>query len=442
MIFMPTSKRFVGLDVTRGFGIMVMLLIHAMIQQIGDYDDSIFIPHVKSMHPVALILLAPLVLLGLWGTAFPLIASITISVQMLDLSKTHPDRLGKYVLGRFFTGFILIVLNQIAMTLFEARFFKEGKFFLPEFNIRYGSNIIDAIAFTGVITSFCLYIYLIIRKKIDKKKQNLEIVIFFLVLIIIWFVFTPFLIPIGRQVYSWADEHSMFFLKYIVSKFVLGRFTLFPVVGFGFLGMIYGLFLHNEYSFKKIFIFSLILTIVCVIIFLIFLFIDSSFFNDFASLNAPIQLQILNLGLIPHLILAFSRGPDFSPVEIRHKRASRTTWMRRYSIISLTAFSIATYIGEWIFHFFTEIWGSSIDRSGEIPIISWNFFQIAAFLITVMAFWELLVRLWEKIDYKGSLEWFMIVILSKIVQRKSSKLNVEKILYEPNKPLVVEEEEL
>ena len=333
MIFVGTSKRFVGLDVTRGFGIIIMLLIHGIIQQVGDYDDSIFIPHVKNLHPVALIFIAPLVLLALWGTAFPLIASINISVQMLNLSKTHPERLGKYVLGRVITGLILIVLNQLASTLFEARFFKEGKFFLPEFYIRYGSNIIDAIAFTGVITSFCLYIYLIIRKKINKKKQNLEILILFLVLIIIWFVCTPILIPIGINVFNWADENSMFFLKYIVSKFVLGRFTLFPVVGFGFLGIIYGLFLHNEYSFKKIFIFSLILTAICVIIFLIFLFIDSSFFNDFASLNAPIQLQILNLGLIPHLILAFMHGPDFSPVETRHKHASRTTWMRRYSIL-------------------------------------------------------------------------------------------------------------
>ena len=427
---MDNSKRYVGLDVSRGFGIIAMILIHGIIQQVAEYDGSIFIPHFQNLSKITLILLAPIALLGLFGPAFVFITSITISIQMIALSKKKPDSLGVYVYGRVIIGLILIILNNIANTLFGAHFFRNGKFFLPEFQIRYDSNIIDSIAWSGIIISFFLFLFLRFRKNIN----FIEISIIFLTLVVLWFVCTPFLIPVGVNVFVWADEHSMYILKYIVSKFVIGRFKLFPVTGFGFLGIIYGYFLYSKSSFKKILIFSLILAAVSITIFLIFVLFDSSFINDFASEDVPLQLQILCMGLIPLIIIAFMKGPDFSSLETRYRRASKTTWMRRYSIISLTAFSIGTIFADWIFHFFTAFWGNSVDRTGTVPKLEWNFFQVIAFIITLFLFWELCVRLWEKIDYKGSLEWFMSVILSKFFHRETSRMNIEKILYHPNKP--------
>ena len=41
------------------------------------------------------------------------------------------------------------------------------------------------------------------------------------------------------------------------------------------------------------------------------------------------------------------------------------------------------------------------------------------------------MRLWEKIEYKLSLEWFLVKIFGFLTRRRSSRMDVQKILYPP-----------
>ncbi|MHA1584287.1 MAG: hypothetical protein ACTSWL_03470, partial [Promethearchaeota archaeon] len=249
-------------------------------------------------------------------------------------------------------------------------------------------------------------------------------------LTIIWFAISPLMKSLINSVLPWLSDNNLGFLYYILSKFGTGRFEFFPVIGFGFLGVIFGIFLREQISFKKLMYFVLSWGLMCISTFGLWIFIDSSFIENFASEEVPLPLQILNLGLEPLVFSIFLGTGDFSNEEKRLKRAKRSVWLRRFSIVSLTAFSIGTNLANGFFKWFELIWGDSVDHSGEIPMLAWNAFQIASFVLVIFIFWEILVRIWQKIDYKFSLEWFLLYFGNKITRRRrESKIDVNKVLY-------------
>ena len=60
-----------------------------------------------------------------------------------------------------------------------------------------------------------------------------------------------------------------------------------------------------------------------------------------------------------------------------------------------------------------------------------NLPAVLLFIAIVNAFWYVVLRVWEKYDFKYSFEWLMILVVSKAIGRKSSRLNVADVLYNP-----------
>jgi len=65
----------------------------------------------------------------------------------------------------------------------------------------------------------------------------------------------------------------------------------------------------------------------------------------------------------------------------------------------------------------------------EVPIFIWNFAQIMVFIIVICLIWGLIVKLWEKVDFIFSLEWFMIKAVALFQRDKHARINSHKILY-------------
>ncbi|MHA1619368.1 MAG: hypothetical protein ACTSVZ_08805 [Promethearchaeota archaeon] len=419
------ARRFVGIDNAKGFGILAMVLLHGIMQQVAQFDGAVFVPTLESLPLIVQLLFLPLALLGLMGVFFIFSTCVSVTIQMMELAKFHPEKLRKYVWKRILNGILLVILFQTTSYIIRLPIFHGEGFSFPPISINWATHAIDAIAWSGAIVPIILYFFL--RKTPQQSPKMLRRV--FLIFTIIWFTITPIMLPLGNSLSTWLDSNRLYVFKYIVGKFIEGRFKLFPVMGFGLLGVIYGLYLSENVTYRKILHFQLYLTAACVFIFILWAIIDASFLVNFASEDVPLALQILNVGLMPFIPLVFLPKVDFGNDQRRQKHVRRTTWLRRYGIVSLTAFAIGTPFANGIFAAFQAFWGTSVDRSGEVPVLAWNVWQIMLFIVVLYLCWEILLRLWEKIDYKLSLEWFLVKILSLLTGRRSSRMNVSKILY-------------
>ncbi|MHA1602592.1 MAG: hypothetical protein ACTSVL_06085 [Promethearchaeota archaeon] len=164
------GKRYISLDNAKGFAILMMLLLHAIMQQIAEGNGALFIPTMNSLQWYYIILLVPLAVLGLMGTFFTFATCLTATIQMLSLREKNPEELPKFLLNRIIFGFLLIVLSKIARILFGTPFFEEGKFYLPDISLSYEANTLDSIAWAGAIVPLVLYIFLKPRKNKEKKE--------------------------------------------------------------------------------------------------------------------------------------------------------------------------------------------------------------------------------------------------------------------------------
>ena len=73
-----------------------------------------------------------------------------------------------------------------------------------------------------------------------------------------------------------------------------------------------------------------------------------------------------------------------------------------------------------------------MDYSTSPGVIVWNSWQGIAFVLFVWGFWEIVVRLWSRYDYKFSLDWFLVQFMTMLTGVKKARSNVKPIIYGPN----------
>jgi hypothetical protein len=319
--------------------------------------------------------------------------------------------------------------------LLSYRFFEKGYFEIPRIGIWQHAEVLDLIAWSGFIVPSVIWLFY----GGFKIKNPYFLMICFAVIIILWVGVSPLMWDVGElHVLTWLEDRRLFFIRYLVRKMIRGRFRMFPVMAFGFLGGIYGMILQQNFSFRNILLTTLSIFGLSVIGFVVWHFtIQPNWYLNFASEEVPIPLTIANLGLMPWLVLVFLHNQDFAKTEKKRVRAAkRTTWWRRYSLISLTAYSLGSEFAWRIFHFFTDLWGKSVNRvDPEDPstfIFAWNIWQLLAFIATVWVFWEILLRLWEKVNYVLSVDWVLVKVNQLLTNQKMARLNLQPIIYGPN----------
>jgi len=69
-----------------------------------------------------------------------------------------------------------------------------------------------------------------------------------------------------------------------------------------------------------------------------------------------------------------------------------------------------------------------------------NGYQLLLLLAIVVLFWYIIVKLWEKVEFKGSFEWLTIAILSKGREDAGDRLKIQEILYNPE-PILIREKD-
>jgi len=432
------SERIYTFDIVKGIAILLIIPLHALIYQIGKNDPALFMPLMSAIPQKVIYLLIPAMVLSMWGPIFTLVTGANIAYGFLRVYNRNPEQSSAYILRRILSAVMLLFVSRTAVFIFEGGMFTNGFFNIFNYKIRYYADTLDSIALTGIIVPVVMLFLLNKSRSLQQKNATgkaiksrdiRRIYIGMTIITIIWFVFTPVVHALTTPINSFASRHNLKMILLIWSKLTAGRFRLFPILGFGYVGAVIGAAIHNGSKFKNIRKFSLLFFLITLGMFLAWRFITKNPLINVASDDIPIMMQVLNLGAMTFATVLMLGAYDYCPLEKRRRRIERTLWIRRFSIVSLTIYVMECFLAQGVYWLFAQFWDTAVALVNQIPVLIWNISQIFIFIIVVSLLWFIIVPLWERIDFAGSLEWFTIKAVALFQHNKDARINSKKILY-------------
>jgi hypothetical protein len=192
----------------------------------------------------------------------------------------------------------------------------------------------------------------------------------------------------------------------------------FPYLGFYLYGVLVGMLLLDEIAQKHVLALLLIAGMLIAGIG-IFLIRDTGFYlNIYDTPGMGPLLGILGPMLI--VIAVFLRIMDFSKSERREQWLKRSVWLRRFGILALTVFILEGTVVQLLSRIFSLIkpdWGGN------------GLIRLFIFCHFVLILWGLLLKLWSRVNFKYSLEYFIVEWMQRLSGCRSIRLNAESTLH-------------
>jgi len=422
-----TPKRFVSKDTGLGFGIVVMIFVHVFTHQIAQADPSLFIPVVSQMSLFLLITLVPLIVMGTWGTSFTMLSCMALTTKVHAMDPKDNKLFLKFIMGRIIGGIIFVGLSRLYHILFGLESADYNLREIGPFKINFSSTTLDSIAIVSVIIP--IIVFILMKFRITRKPSVFTGIFIFLAFGNL--IASQFFIPWGRSLTNELNAQGSYGLEFIISKFVWGRFKVSQTFSFGCLGAFMGYLVSNNISTKKFRKLILYFLSFCLLIVGIASIIDWTFFLDYASIDTPAIVQVLNLGMEALVFSWFIMKLDMGSPERRAKAGKRTIWLRRFGIVSLTLYTISKWFADQVFWVLEKIMGSPVDFTGVSPRLAWNTAQIYLFIGIMFGVWMVLLILWEKLHFILSIEWWINIITVLLRFKKKPNLYIKERIYGP-----------
>jgi len=429
-------KRYISFDFIKGVGILGVVCFHVLNVAFSDEVDKII---AGDAHILLLLLGVVLLYLGFFDGLFILMSAIgnTISTRRqwnknIEVMEKKPAAL-KVFKNQAIRGFIIWVFGFISEGLLNGLLLDvilgESDIWLNLGNELFRINVLQTVGIATIIISgiyaYCLY----------KGWSTKKILILALTLLIIVLLLRPLVTELGNAYMvdfrspwnNWINRDFWTNLTYILIVPFINRFTpLVPFFSLALFGLIAGSYIGEGRITKNFlkwsYLSALFLLITAIISGLILGFDldgDNLFMFSFVAAG-EIALGTLILQLVDY------RGKA-------EKFGKKTIFFRRFNMLLLTiwCFQWVTIFPVLIFDAVTG-WGA---LEGKL-----NGYQLLLLLAIVVLFWYIIVKLWEKVEFKGSFEWLTIAILSKGRADAGDRLKIQEILYNPE-PIVIREKD-
>ena len=441
----PNLKRIVALDFIRGCAIIGVLGFHMLAVT---YDvDARFDLGIENLPIPYIILVAILGFMGSLYPGFVLISAIGNTISMDRRWKKHvvkaetPEKgkiAGSKILKtQIFRGLFLIIadkfieifLNGVLTYVIATE--TRDRIVVKMLSELYHGQILSLLGWGVLFTSI---VYFLCNRKNDSKKLTM---ITLGIIGIAFIVLTPIVLIIfenipgllGKPNYTLEERTFWVNLLYVfLSPIANGWYPIFPGVSIFFLGMIIGIE-FSEGNFSKKFLNKIIFTsLVYFVVGLLwyFLFENDKYNND---MLIPTAGSLLGLVIVIYFIEIRGKGNAFANAKI-------SVFFRRFGNLSLTIWAL-----QWTMMIYLRI-VHLIFYGTSIPFIDGPIFNSElsgnatwGLFFGMIPIWFLLLWVWEKANYKGSLEW----LFAKVVSKDSSKVDLKFALH--NVESVIPEEE-
>jgi hypothetical protein len=284
-----------------------------------------------------------------------------------------------------------------------------------------------------------------IRKEGPEKNQKHNITIF-AVIGVISVIMEPIMKAIGNMVWGgdyYAQQYTFnsigeFFAKLGWAAMIGKEQPLFPFLATAMLGSVIGMVLSREKVPqdlpKKGIQFGAILVLIGAIV----LVLEITVFDE--GLDAIVDTPhypgfflFLN-GLETMFYMFVLKQVEFNPKIHMDRFIKRTELFRRWGQIALTIYIWEMWIEFPVRDLMSFITGYDFHYRGLIK----DFWPTILVIGAVLLVWDIVIRLWERKQFKGSLEWLMANVVqmsmvgkAKLKEQQPDRMNIRGILYEP-----------
>ncbi len=410
-------KRLISLDHLRGLAIVGVVFAHAFIFNQPPPGAGTELPDILWVN----ILVIFITYFMAWAGMFAIISGSSNTISLYGGLQTGKLTNPKQVLvSSIFSGMIIIIINYVYLYLFSPGWVIGGVLtggYLPSI-IRTGQNyprdpnLLFSTALIMIGWSILLsgiVLYFLTKKDGMKKLQRNYRIIFVLATACI------FLYPIIDALtanYLLQPLTGENFLPRLILHWIVGEMDpILPYFGFALYGVIFGMMLVENAPKRRILIYGYGLGGVYTIFGMCLVTIYG--FDIPAYAVPPLPTLLLMLG---PMLLMFTVALHLMDLRGDEKKAwwvKRFRTLRRGSVVSLSLFILEGVIAQIMRHLIRLVY----------PGFDGDFlFMFFIFSSLNLVVWILILKQWEKIDFKYSLEWFLIAFARKVTGKASFRL--------------------
>src|SRR5271157_660156 len=447
------GKRLLSFDFMRGFAIICIVIFHLLLLTCN------IVPQAESNPfslPTSLLVVAILtVILAHWRGMFLIISSVvqiytmTVAIRNgADRKKLWKSQVSFGILLWVFGMFREVFLNEWSIPAAVAGGSSFTTAIATYWTWIYLMEALEDIAWSIILTSTIFY-FLTANNGVEKITRN---AIIFLVLALVVIFLSPLVNQAATAIYhqdtaNTSPEQLIFYgwwdyvTRIFIYPFIEYNSPLFPMLGYTFFGVVFGLLLPRPVIPKHFLRNNGLVGLGMIVFGLVWLFFVQGIPSDIGQLITfechPIWFVFLATGMQLLVLGALLRLIEFNP-KINLERTLKVTYFgRRWGVTALTVYSCLAF--EYLIRALMNM---------IFPQYNWlQFFGLpiewSVFLIVVdLAAWFAILRLWEKGKFKYSLEW----IFTKIAKRNkpgkvvnaNDVLDVHGVLEEPEALLFVQ----
>lgn len=443
-------ERVVTFDFLRGLAIFAMTFAHCF-YHVYDYRWVVENPSALLEYPKLFVGFGLIIAyLGTWNTFFLLVSAVVNTIGMkkaFDRGERPRAILAKKLLG----GIGLLFFGQIIESLGFYGYFGEALRGRSSWNTAYEIKVgffqistIQMIAWGLILTS--IVNYFLFRKKGQRKiKRNLKA---YILLALFVLVLSPFVhhwvdtmswkIPETFPAYmdaakspAWPNEHVQAHnasVKTYVLVLLAGELEpLFPCLATALFGALIGFILARSRPPKKLPRWGFYAGLSCILVgtLLILSGLPYSIFNQRPALST----FLIQIGGQIWVLMFFIRRIEYRGKAESFANSRIVKYLRRWAMISLTVFWLEIF--DILPKFFLNI---TLGKATGTDFLKNSFgygkLTVAVFIALFSILWyHVLVRLWSRVNFAGSFEWFLIRFQGLVSRNISPRLDVNKMFH-------------
>ena len=425
---MPEKKRLPSMDVLRGFAIVMMLVIHRIHYHWPQMNsrESLRTEMVGWQTPFLIMVIVLFTMAGVFYVISGLVNSYTKARRLAE----EREGVRSIVRGGVFYGIFLLALHYMQRFFLVNGFVADLNGFEPQFAIgqlngwlRNGgpvpfrwSQFTDpgTLSLVGLMTiSLSLTLGALLRKGgLKKKARNLRVLALLGILVLFLYpILASFLNPLYEQAYQSGRYGTAYLLGHWTQTF-----GLFPYLGFAFFGAMVGLAMAQDSPKEKVLRWlgrGTWLSIAIALFGATFLMLGDGGVHRGSSDTSGVAAY-LGLGIFLFFQRISLKHWEFAAEKKRKVRLDRLLWVRRFGRLSLTVYVLEPLLAELLNLFLRAVFGQTWTQS---------FPAVLLMGLLCVLIWHGLLRFWQRLQFKGSLEWMLGLALSRITDQGKGRID-------------------